>query len=296
MRRWLAIAVALLLALALAACGDDDDSGEAGGGTETSAPAADLGLKEAGTLLVGSDIPYPPFEFTEPGSDEVIGFDVDLVNAIAERLGIAQVRFVKQPFDTLFVMRRIEAEAARMGVLVDDLLLLARLDQGRPMDRERLDLAALVADLVADARAVEPDRPIELVTRGPLEVEGDDMRLRQVVGSLLSNARAHTPAGTPVTVRALASGGEAVVEVADSGPGLAPEHAARIFERFYRADPSRARASGGSGLGLSIVAALAEAHGGRASVETALGRGATLRVCLPLAGALADGAAPDPDG
>jgi len=103
MRRWLAIAVALLLALALAACGDDDDSGEAGGGTETSAPAADLGLKEAGTLLVGSDIPYPPFEFTEPGSDEVIGFDVDLVNAMAERLGIEQVRFVKQPFDTLFV-------------------------------------------------------------------------------------------------------------------------------------------------------------------------------------------------
>jgi two-component system OmpR family sensor kinase len=115
-------------------------------------------------------------------------------------------------------------------------------------------------------------------------VEGDGARLRQVVANLLSNARAHTPPGTPVTVTAAARDGEAVVEVADRGPGLVPEHARRVFERFFRADPSRARASGGSGLGLSIVAAIAEAHGGRAEVDSAPGRGATFRIVLPLAG------------
>ena len=114
-------------------------------------------------------------------------------------------------------------------------------------------------------------------------VEGDDARLRQVVGNLLSNARAHTPPGAPVAVRVRAEGGEAVVEVDDSGPGLAPGHAERVFERFFRADPSRARASGGSGLGLSIVSAIAAAHGGRAEVQSTPGRGATFRVVFPLA-------------
>jgi two-component system OmpR family sensor kinase len=190
----------------------------------------------------------------------------------------------RRPDDLATTMRRIEAEATRMGVLVDDLLLLARLDQGRPMDDERLELTALVADLVADARAVEPERPIDAVADRPLYVRGDDARLRQVVGNLLSNARAHTPPGAPVVVRSLARDGQAVVEVTDSGPGMAPEHAARVFERFFRADPSRARASGGSGLGLSIVASIAEAHGGRVEVESTPGEGATFRVLLPLAG------------
>ncbi len=199
------------------------------------------------------------------------------------RRGAAQ-----RPDDLATAMGRIEAEATRMGVLVDDLLLLARLDQGRPMDAAPVDLTALVGDLVADARAVEPDRPIALEAGAPVTVHGDDLRLRQVVGNLLSNARAHTPPGTPVTVRTLVRNGEAVVEVADRGPGLPSEHAARVFERFFRADPSRARASGGSGLGLSIVSSIAEAHGGRAEVESAPGEGALFRVVLPLEGTPAD--------
>ncbi len=193
------------------------------------------------------------------------------------RRGAAQ-----RPDDLETTMRRIEAEAARMGVLVDDLLLLARLDEGRPVERRPVDLTRLVGELVGDARVVEPDRPIELVTERPVVLEGDDVRLRQVVGNLLSNARAHTPAGAPVTVRVLERDGEAVVEVADSGPGLAAEHAERVFERFFRADPSRARSSGGSGLGLSIVSAITEAHGGRAEVDSTPGRGTTFRVFLPL--------------
>ena len=195
------------------------------------------------------------------------------------RRGAAQ-----RPDDLATTMRRIEAEATRMGVLVDDLLLLARLDQGRPMDSELIDLTALVGELVADARAVEPDRTIEEESDGRVTVRGDDVRLRQVVGNLLSNARAHTPRGAPVVVRTLVRGREAVVEVSDRGPGLVPEHAARVFERFFRADPSRARASGGSGLGLSIVSSIAEAHGGRAEVESVPGDGATFRVILPLDG------------
>lgn len=189
------------------------------------------------------------------------------------------------PADLETAMRRIEAEAARMGVLVDDLLLLARLDQGRPLDLGPVDLAALAAELAADARAVEPDRPIAVVGEASVMVEGDDLRLRQVVGNLLANARAHTPPGTPVTVATRRSGGEVVLEVADRGPGLAPGDAVRVFERFFRADPSRARASGGSGLGLSIVAAIAEAHGGRAEVDSTPGAGCAFRIVLPAAGA-----------
>ncbi|WP_217923351.1 sensor histidine kinase [Miltoncostaea oceani] len=193
------------------------------------------------------------------------------------------------PEDLQTIMRRIEAEAARMGVLVDDLLLLARLDQGRPLDLRPLDLAEIAGELAADARVVEPGRPITVRDDGPVMVRGDDLRLRQVVGNLLSNARAHTPPGAAVTVTTTARDGEAVVEVADTGPGLAPEHAARVFERFFRADPSRARTSGGSGLGLSIVAAIAEAHGGRAEVTSAPGEGAAFRLVLPLADAAEDG-------
>lgn len=190
----------------------------------------------------------------------------------------------EDPADLATTMSRIEAEAARMGVLVDDLLLLARLDQGRPLEVAPVDLTALAADLAADARVVEPGRPIEVTGEGAVMVDGDDLRLRQVVGNLLTNARAHTPPDARVTVSTVARGDEGVLEVADSGPGLPPEHAARVFERFFRADPSRARASGGSGLGLSIVAAIAEAHGGRAEVAETPGGGATFRIALPLAG------------
>jgi len=179
-------------------------------------------------------------------------------------------------------MRRMEQEARRMGILVDDMLLLARLDQGRPLEQAPLALDRLVDDAVRDARAVEPDRPIDLAAE-PVTVTGDDHRLRQIVGNLLANARVHTPPGTPVHVSLRTVGERARLEVADDGPGLEPDVAARIFERFFRGDPARTRASGGSGLGLSIVAAVVEAHGGRVSVDTAPGAGARFVVELPLA-------------
>lgn len=177
-------------------------------------------------------------------------------------------------------MRRMESEAQRMGLLVDDLLLLARLDQGRPLETAGLRLDKVVDDAVRDARAVEPDRPIDLEA-DPVTVTGDDHRLRQVVSNLLANARLHTPPGTPVHVTVRAAGDRVRLEVADEGPGLEPDVAARVFERFYRGDPARTRARGGSGLGLSIVAAVAEAHGGRVSVDTAPGAGARFVVDLP---------------
>lgn len=178
-------------------------------------------------------------------------------------------------------MRRMEQEARRMGTLVEDLLLLARLDQRRPLELSEVRLHEIAADAVTDARAVEPGRPIELVA-DPVTVHGDEMRLRQVVGNLLANARAHTPPGTAVRVTVGAESCQARVEVADEGPGMEPEVAARVFERFYRADKSRARARGGTGLGLSIVAAIAEAHGGGAEVSSAAGTGSTFAVVLPL--------------
>jgi signal transduction histidine kinase len=179
-------------------------------------------------------------------------------------------------------MRRMEQEARRMGILVDDMLLLARLDQGRPLETVPLRFDGLVDDAVRDARAVEPDRTIDLAAE-PVTVTGDDHRLRQIVGNLLANARLHTPPGTPVHVTVRAAGERVRLEVADEGPGLEPDVAARVFERFFRGDPARTRASGGSGLGLSIVAAVVEAHGGRVSVDTAPGAGTRFVVDLPLA-------------
>jgi two-component system OmpR family sensor kinase len=182
------------------------------------------------------------------------------------------------------VMRRIEDEAVRMGVLVEDLLLLARVDQQRPLDHAPVDLLAVATDAVHDARAVAPDRKIDLDLLDsdvPPVVLGDDARLRQVVTNLVGNALTHTPVTAAIRVRVGVRGDEAVLEVADDGPGLAAEDAARVFERFYRADPSRTRSSGGTGLGLSIVAALVAAHGGTVEVDTAPGAGAVFRVRLP---------------
>ena len=176
-------------------------------------------------------------------------------------------------------MRRVEGEAVRMGVLVDDMLLLARLDQGRPLEREPVRLDVVAADAAADARAVDPSRAIT-VDAEEVTVAGDDARLRQVVGNLVGNAVRHTPAGTPIAVTVRAAGDVARVSVADEGQGMDAETASRVFERFYRADP--ARSTGGSGLGLSIVAAVVAAHGGTVSVETAPGAGATFVVSLPL--------------
>ncbi|MDX6198056.1 MAG: two-component system, OmpR family, sensor kinase [Actinomycetota bacterium] len=190
------------------------------------------------------------------------------------------------------VMKRVEDEAARMGLLVDDLLLLARLDQQRPLQHEPVDLLVLAGDAAHDASAVDPDRDVsvEVVGDGAPVVLGDDARLRQVVGNLVTNALTHTPAGTAIRLRVGADrpSGMVAIEVSDSGAGLAPEEKARVFERFYRADGSRSRTHGGSGLGLSIVAALVAAHGGRVEVDSEPGHGATFRVLLPLAPAYAD--------
>ena len=180
------------------------------------------------------------------------------------------------------VMRRVEDEATRMGLLVEDLLLLARLDQQRPLLREPVDLLALARDAVHDAAATAPDRTLTVRTAGtPPIVIGDEGRLRQVFANLVSNALTHTPPGTAVRVTVGTRDAAALVEVTDDGPGLTTEQAARAFERFYRADASRTRTQGGSGLGLSIVAALVAAHGGRVEVDSAPGAGATFRVLLP---------------
>ncbi|ALG14110.1 sensor histidine kinase [Kibdelosporangium phytohabitans] len=181
-----------------------------------------------------------------------------------------------RPDDLAKVMRRIESEAERMGVLVDELLLLARLDQGRPLESNPVDLCALATDAVADALATSPGRTISL-TASPAVVLGDSLRLRQVLGNLLSNVLQHTPESATATVRVTAADGNAILEVADTGPGIADVE--RIFERFHRAAESRTHA--GAGLGLSIVAAVVEAHGGHVEVESELDRGSRFTVTLP---------------
>ena len=223
------------------------------------------------------------------------------------------------PADLDHLIGRVEAEATRMGLLVEDLLTLARLDQQRPLNIAPVDVLTLAADAVQDARIVSPDRPIDLIVAPGTAflVEGDEPRLRQVLGNLVNNAITHTPAGTPVRVKIASgtmppapggrSGGPApaagdgfagdassgaaaseqpvpavVLDVEDDGPGMTSEQAQRVFERFYRADAARNRASGGTGLGLAIVAGLVNAHGGTVSVRTSPGRGADFQVRLPL--------------
>jgi two-component system OmpR family sensor kinase len=182
-------------------------------------------------------------------------------------------------------MRRTEQESIRMGSLVEDLLLLARLDQGRALESGAVDLGVLAVDAVSDARAVDPDRPVTASVAEGVAVDGDEGRLRQVVANLIGNALVHTPPGTPVQVKVSRAGSEAVLEVHDDGPGMPEPVAKRAFERFYRADPARSRHAGGSGLGLSIVRAIVQAHGGAVAIETAAGVGTTVRVTLPLDGA-----------
>jgi two-component system, OmpR family, sensor kinase len=210
------------------------------------------------------------------------------------------------PADLARIMRRVEQESARMGVLVEDMLLLARLDQQRPLEHTTVDLLALAADAVHDARVVAPERSINLTVGAgaALLVNGDEARLRQVIGNLMSNALAHTPDGTAVDVlirsgtlaeihtattssasTGYSSAGDedqpmAVLEVTDYGPGLTPDQAAHAFERFYRAD--QARTTGGTGLGLAIVAGLVTAHGGAVWVRSEYGHGATFSIALPL--------------
>ncbi|HKH05136.1 MAG TPA: HAMP domain-containing sensor histidine kinase, partial [Acidimicrobiales bacterium] len=221
---------------------------------------------------------------------------------------------VTAPDDVRRLLGRIEDEATRMGLLVEDLLQLARLDQQRPLQLGPVDLVVLAADAVEAARTRAPGRSIRLVSTtagaaardaipaagAPADagdgdevdegdegdepgvvVTGDEARLRQVVTNLLDNALHHTPDDSPVTVRVGGDAENARLEVVDRGPGLTPEQADRVFQRFYRTDTARTRAQGGTGLGLSIVAAIADAHGGRVEVDTAPGAGATFRLLLP---------------
>jgi two-component system OmpR family sensor kinase len=184
------------------------------------------------------------------------------------------------PAELREAMRRTEQESVRMGALVEDLLQLARLDQGAGLRREPVDLAVVVDDTARDLRAVDPDRLVTVDAAEPVVALGDEDRVRQVVANLVGNARVHTPAGTPVSLRALLEDGRAVVEVSDEGPGMDPAVAARAFERFFRADPSRSRSHGGAGLGLSIAQAVVTALGGRVTLASAPGRGTTVRVEL----------------
>jgi two-component system, OmpR family, sensor kinase len=186
------------------------------------------------------------------------------------------------------IMQRVEQESARMGVLVEDMLLLARLDQQRPIEHRPVDLLTLAADAVQDARIIAPDREItlDIGSGAAFLILGDEVRLRQVIGNLMNNALTHTPEGTPVAVRVLPGPRQpvpsVVLEVADQGPGLRQDQAEHVFERFYRADQARTRKAGGTGLGLAIVAALVAAHDGTVALTTAPGRGATFRITLPL--------------
>jgi two-component system OmpR family sensor kinase len=187
------------------------------------------------------------------------------------------------------LVRRIENEAARMGLLVEDLLLLARLDHERPIELAPVELPVLAADAVQAARATAPERTIELDVApgaGNLVVLGDDARLRQVIGNLMTNALTHTPPAASITVRLQEGPGHtAELDVIDTGPGLSDAQAERVFERFYRADAARTRRAGGApgtGLGLAIVAAIVSAHRGNVDVHSERGRGATFRVRLPL--------------
>jgi two-component system OmpR family sensor kinase len=193
--------------------------------------------------------------------------------------------------EVALTMARIESESARLAQLSEDLLLLARLDEGDaglPLHRAPMDLRTLAADARRDLTALDPTRAVAVTgpggegTAAPALVSGDEARLRQVVANLVGNVIAHTPAGTPVRIGVGVEDGAAVLEVADRGPGLAPEVAERVFERFYRAAESRTRSTGaGAGLGLAIVASLVAAHAGQVSAAPAEGGGTVFRVTLP---------------
>lgn len=186
------------------------------------------------------------------------------------------------PEERADVMRRIGQEATRMSRMVDDLLLLAQLDEERPMERSQVDIAALVHDLAADMRVVQPARSVEVDAAGPLTVLADRDRVVQAITAYTTNAMRHTPPDAPVVLRARREGSEVRVAVEDSGPGIPPDAVDHVFERFYRVDKGRARSMGGNGLGLAIVASIVEAHGGRCGVDSRLGEGSTFWLTLPV--------------
>jgi two-component system OmpR family sensor kinase len=235
------------------------------------------------------------FVAREDSADRLRRFVADasheLRTPLAAIRGYAQLQqsgALSDPVKAAQAVQRIESEAARMGILVEELLLLAHLDQGRPLGREQIDLTSIVADSVSDARVLDPGRQIELVISGePALIVGDGARLRQAVANLLANTRAHAPGGSLVQVVLRADEELAVLSVADDGPGMTEETAQRVFDRFFRAEPARTRAAGGVapgqglGLGLAIVSSVASAHGGSISVSTSPREGSTFTLVLP---------------
>lgn len=208
----------------------------------------------------------------------------ELRTPLASIRGYSEVfeRAKDDPDDLELAMRRIEEESKRMGLMVEELLVLARIGEGREPERAPVDLSRVVVDAVGDAHAAAPERDISLECAETAQVLGDDHQLRQVVANLLTNAVRHTPPEAQIRVCLTAGDGRATLAVADDGPGLEAHDAARVFEPFYRTDASRTRKTGGAGLGLAIVAAIVEAHGGEVRLTTAPGAGAEFTVSLPL--------------
>jgi len=210
----------------------------------------------------------------------------ELRTPLTSALGLAEYGLQQGPSADSRELQRlmglIASEAGRMGRLVEDLVLLAKFDAGRPLDRRPVDLASIAAESVQRARIVAPDRPITLEAPEPVIVDADAERVRQIIDNLIGNAVQHTPSGSPVTV-AVSGSQEARLTVADQGPGMTTEQAAHVFERFYRTDTARTRASGGAGLGLAIASSLTAAHGGELTVDTSPGHGAAFQLRLPIA-------------
>jgi len=178
-------------------------------------------------------------------------------------------------------MGRIESEGGRMARLVDDLLMLARLDEDQGLQMAPVDLATISKEAVSDFEVVATDHPIDFASFGDARMAGDGVRLRQVIDNLLSNVRVHTPSGTAVHVRVEQRGNEIVLTIADEGPGLSDEQQQHVFDRFWRADPARTRSKGGSGLGLAIVQSIVEGHHGSVELRSTQGKGTTFVVTLP---------------
>jgi two-component system OmpR family sensor kinase len=203
------------------------------------------------------------------------------VSAVAAYAELFERGARDRPDDLARAMHGIRRETQRLSTLIDELLVLARVDEGGLRRRERVDLVAIAGEAMQGAVLLGPEWPLTMSAPRPVEVIGDPIALRQIVDNLLANVRSHTPAGTVARLRVFATTDGIVLEVADEGPGLSAGEAERVFERFYRADPSRRRSHGGTGLGLAVVAALAEAHGARTELDTAPGSGATFRVIFP---------------
>jgi two-component system OmpR family sensor kinase len=194
-----------------------------------------------------------------------------------------QEHMARSPEQVDKMMSRIIAEGTRMQSLVEDLLLLARMDEGRPLERDAVDLHPIVDDAVSAVQVIDHERRFTMAAADDtVEIVGDDVALRQIVDNLLANVVAHTPPGTTAVVALTTEEADAVITVADDGPGMSEEHRAHAFDRFWRAELSRSR-PGGSGLGLAIVAELIRAQGGSIDLETSPGAGATFIVRFPLA-------------